>query len=234
MLLRWCPHEAYVTHIQVSPDGEWALSYGRGMVAETSLKDGKPRVAWDRHNGPVPAVAMLPSGAAAVSGSSDGTLRHWDLATGECLATIGGAKLGAYALAVSPDGARVTAGCKDSLVREFSLAEGKLLRELKGHRGYVLAASYTPDGERLLTSAGDGSVRVWEEEQTEPTAILKEHRGGVLSLAVSADGRRALTGGRDGAALGPDRGEAGAHTHRPPGMGAGSRLRRRQGAHRSP
>ena len=197
VLLRWLVHEGHVTHMQVSPDGKWVLSYGARMVAETSLADGLPRVAWERHNGPTQAVAVLPSGNTVVSGSTDGTLRTWDIETGECLGTIAGANLGAYAVAASPDGTRVAAGCKDGVLREFSLPGGELIRELAGHRGYVRSVAYAPDG-KLLSSAGDGSIRVWGSEEGEPLHVLKEHRGGVLSIAVSADGTRVLSGGRDG------------------------------------
>jgi len=197
VLLRWCPHEAYVTHMQVSPDGQWVLSYGSGMVVESSLADGRPRATWQRHNGPVNAVAALPSTATVVSGSTDTTLRLWDISTGECLNTIEGANLGAYAIAVSPDGARAAVGCKDGVLREFALSDGNLIRELKGHRGYVRSVAYAPRGYHLVSSAGDGSMRVWGQETGNPVHILEGHRGGVLSVAVSADGKHALSGGRD-------------------------------------
>ncbi len=196
ILLRWFPHEAYAAHIRVSPDGKWVLSYGRGQVAVSSIEDGSPRVAWDRHGGPVQAVATLPGGR-CVSGSADSTLRVWDTTTGDALATIGSVGIGAFSVATSADGSRVAAGCKDGIVREYGMPGGELLRELKGHLGYVRSVTYTPKGHHLLSSAGDGTVRVWGAEGDTPTKILEGHRGGVLSVAVSPDGQSALTGGRD-------------------------------------
>ena len=197
VLLRWWPHEGHVTRIKVSPDGNWALSYGGGLVDERSIEDGTPRIDWDRHSGVVPAVATVAGGDLVVSGSTDETLRVWDPASGESLLTIGGAKLGAWALAVSPDGERVAAGCKDGVVREFSLRDGSLVRELIGHRGYVRAVAYTPGGSHLLSSAGDVTIRAWGDGD-EPVHVLDEHRGGVLALDVSPDGEFAISGGRDG------------------------------------
>jgi len=198
VLLRWCPHARYVTHMAVSPDGKWVLSYGNGMVAETSLESGEPRIKWDRHDEAVQAVAFLPNGQNVVSGSSDGTLRVWNIRSGECPRTITGANLDAYAVAVSPDGSKVAAGCKDGVLREFNLTDGSLLRELKGHLGYVRSVAYTHDGARLLSSADDGSIRVWLPDKLEPIAVLQGHRGGVLAIAVPTDSRRLLSGGRDG------------------------------------
>ncbi len=198
VLLRWCPHAAYCTHIRVSPDGSRVLSYGGGMVVESDTATGLPTIAWERHTQGVEAVAVLPDGQRVVSGSSDTTLRLWDITTGEALAVIEGATLGAYAVAVAPDGSKLAAGCKDGVVREFSLPDGNLIRELAGHLGYVRSVAYTPDGRRLLSSAGDGRVRIWSADSDETIHVMREHRGGVLSVAVSADGRQALSGGRDG------------------------------------
>ena len=197
VVTRWFPHQGHVTRMRVSPDGKWILSYGGGLIAESDAETGEPRIEWDRHAGTIQAAAFLPSGEQAVSGSADGTLRVWDLATGKTAQIIEGANLGAFALAVSPDGKRVAAGCKDGHVREFALADSKLLRDLAGHLGWVRSVAYTEDG-RLLSSADDGSVRVWAPGGNEPAAVLQGHRGGVLSVAASPDGKLALSGGRDG------------------------------------
>lgn len=198
VLLRWFPHESYANIIRVSPDGRRALSYGARLLAESDLTTGRPRLEWERHAGAVRGVAFLPDAKRVVSGSTDGTLRVWDVATGATVRVIEGVRLGAHAVAVSPDGANVAAGARDSMVREFSLADGQLLRELSGHRGYVRSVAYSHDGARLLTSADDGSVRVWAEAKPEPTMVLEGHRGGVLCVAVSADDKLAISGGRDG------------------------------------
>lgn len=194
----WRPHTGVITKVCVSPDCQWVLTYGAGLLAETNMDTGQPRRSWDRHNGAVEAVAFLPSGEQVVSGSADATLRVWDLASGRTVLLIPGAELGAYALAVSPDGHQVAAGCKDSVVRVFSSRDGALLRELDGHLGYVRAVAYTHDGSHLLSSADDGSICVWREGASEPLARLEGHRGGVLAVAVSPDDSLVISGGRDG------------------------------------
>lgn len=198
VLLRWVPHSRHVIRMEVSPDGSRVLSFGGGMVVESDIATGAPTGEWERHNQSVNVVAMMPDGQRAVSGSSDTTLRLWNIATGEPLGLIEGAELGAYALAIAPDGSRAAAGCKDGVIREFSLPDGAPIRELTGHLGYVRSLAYTPDGERLLSTAGDGSLRIWSLNADEPLHVMREHLGGVLAVAVSSDGSRALTGGRDG------------------------------------
>jgi WD40 repeat protein len=198
LLRRWYAHEGAVGSIAVSPDGQYALSYGGGLLAETVISTGRARLGWERHAGSVTAAAWVPGTDRVISGSSDGTLRLWDLTTGESLRAITGAELGAWCVAVSPDGSRAAAGCKDGVLREFRIEDGELLRELRGHLGYVRSAAYAGDGERVVSSADDGSIRVWSADRDEAALVLRGHLGGVLAIAVSADGQRLLTGGRDG------------------------------------
>ncbi len=202
VLARWWAHPAYVTRLQVSPDGKWALSYGGGVIAECSIADGSPRLKWERHTQPVQCVAALPDNR-VVSGSADGTLRVWDIVSGRSLTTIRNTNLVAWTLATSPDGTRIAAGCKDGVIREFAANDGRLLRELQGHTGYVRSVQYFKDG--LVSSADDGSIRFWNSTGVELQRVIEGdlaardgHRGGVLSVAVSPDGDALLSGGRDG------------------------------------
>ena len=203
-LLRWRPHESQVLNVQVSPDGKRVLSYGSGVLAETTLATGKPRLDWPRHMNSVEAVAFLPDGKHVVSGSLDGTLRVWGVESGKGLQVMK-ANAGVHAVAVSPDGSRVAAACRDGMIRQYKLADGSTISEAEGHGGSARSILYSHDGTRIISSADDGTVRVWSANQTRkkwPALItLREHLGGVLAVAISPDGRSVLSGGRDGRVL---------------------------------
>jgi WD40 repeat protein len=68
-----------------------------------------------------------PDGRRAVSASSDGTLKLWDLDTGQCLRTLQGHIGGRGDVALSPDGRRVTSGTGDETVRVWDLDTGRCL-----------------------------------------------------------------------------------------------------------
>ncbi len=193
----WRPHQSIVAPMAVSPDEQWLLSFGSGLVAETNIRTGAPRLPWDRHLGSIEAVAFMPDNRRAVTASSDETLRIWDVGGGKTLHVIKGAALGAYAVAVSEEGRYVAAGCKDGKLRVFEAASGQLLRELAGHLGYIRAVAFDKNG-RIYSSADDGTIRIWEHGTPEAVIVLRGHRGGVLGLDVSPEGKILVSGGRDG------------------------------------
>ncbi|MDE2998977.1 MAG: WD40 repeat domain-containing protein [Gemmatimonadota bacterium] len=199
VIRRWYPHQNHVNRIRVSPDGDWVLSHGGdGLLAETGMATGRPRLQWERHMAGVRALVVSADGSSAISGSTDKTIRWWETEGWTAAQTVECPGGEVHALAVSSDGALVAAGCKDGSVRVFECASGKSVRALEGHRGYVRAVAFAGAAE-VVSAADDGSVRVWDAVSGRPLRTLEGHLGGVLALAVSADARQLVSGGRDGA-----------------------------------
>ena len=63
------------------------------------------------------SVAFSPDGTRIVTGSHDKTVRLWDAASGELLATLKGHDDALLSVAFSPDGARIASGSQDKTVR---------------------------------------------------------------------------------------------------------------------
>src|SRR5437763_1663757 len=82
------------------------------------------------HTSAVYGVAVTPDGKRAVSGSWDGTLRVWDLATGKTAATLGGHTDAVYGVAVTSDGKRAVSASGDHTLRVWDLATGKTVATL--------------------------------------------------------------------------------------------------------
>jgi WD40 repeat protein len=138
------------------------------------------------HQSVVWAVAVLPDGR-VVSGSSDKTLRVWDVDSGQLLATLVGHQGFVLAVAVLPDG-RVVSGSSDKTLRVWDVDSGQLLTTLVGHHDGVRAVAVLPDG-RVVSGSDDKTLRVWDVDSGQLLTTLAGHRDGVRAVAVLLDGR---------------------------------------------
>ena len=104
------------------------------------------------------AVAVTPDGQHIVSGSSDRTVRVWDLASGRLEHTLEGHTHRVVAVTVTPDSQHIiSAG--EFTVRVWNLADGRPEHTLKSPE-WVVAVAVTPDGRHII-SASDTTLRVW-------------------------------------------------------------------------
>jgi WD40 repeat protein len=149
------------------------------------------------HIGSVAAVAFLPDGRRALSGSDDKTLRLWDLATTEPLCTLEGHTARISSVAVSADGSRAISGSEDETLRFWDLETGKPLRTLEGHEGFVTAVAVLADGSRAISGSSDNTLRLWDLATGETLRTLEGHAGSITAVALLADGSRAISGSSD-------------------------------------
>ena len=146
------------------------------------------------------SVSFSPDGATLASGSLDGIIRLWDVATGRLLRTLQGNTYGADSVSFSPDGTTLASGGGfDRIVRLWDVATGSPLRTLEGHTGEVRSVSFSPDGTALASGSFDRIVRLWDVATGNPLHALQGHTrwGFVNSVSFSSDGTTLASGSRD-------------------------------------
>jgi Tol biopolymer transport system component len=113
------------------------------------------------HTSPAETAAFSPDGRTLATGSTDATIRLWDLATGQAAITLN--PHGGYVVAVafSPDGRILASASTDNTVRLWDPATGQATAILFGHTGFVTTVAFSPDGHTLATGSWDGTVRLW-------------------------------------------------------------------------
>ena len=85
------------------------------------------------HSRTVNSVCFAPDGKRLASGSSDNTVRVWDLDTKECACTLSDHSDTVTSVCFSPDGKQLASGSGDKTVRVWDVITLKCIPEEKGH-----------------------------------------------------------------------------------------------------
>ena len=116
-------HESHISDLVISPDARWLATASMDKTVQVwSIEDGQIRFVhrlW--HLAAVTAVAFDPSSEVLISGSDDGAIRLWDLATGHPLSEWLAHDAAINALYVGPKGEWFSAVTQVGSVATWSL-----------------------------------------------------------------------------------------------------------------
>jgi WD40 repeat protein len=167
----------------------WAAASRQGEVRVWEARGQTPHLLWQVHTDITYALAFSPDGRSLVSGSWDGSIKLWEVASGALLWSgwhTNNITNGAFA----PDGSLLATCGNDATVQLWDLHSGTPLETLP-HPDPVFVVTWSPDG-RLLASGGPaGQIRVWEIQKTQPAtciAIIAGHTNWISGLAFAPDG----------------------------------------------
>jgi WD40 repeat protein/transcriptional regulator with XRE-family HTH domain len=170
---------------------------GDAILADLTSLELPPR-EFRGHTADVWGVDFSPDGKYLATGSSDGTARLWDVATGQNIHVFT-SHTGAVGEAVfSPDGKYLLVGSVDNTARLWDIASGETIQIFTGHTGGGDSVAFSPDGKFMVTGGGkDKTARIWDVATGQTLHILTGHLGEVVRVAFSPDGKYVLTASVD-------------------------------------
>lgn len=146
------------------------------------------------HPTAVQCLVFSPGGRKAISGGGDGTVRLWDLSSGEQLGFVKAYVEYALKVAYSPVEEKALSGGRHGEILLLDMEKMEVIRRFTGHASSIRASlAWAQDGKTFLSGSWDGSVRLWNVQTGEEIAHLQPGYGRVMSLALSPDGKYALS-----------------------------------------
>ncbi len=152
--------------------------------------------AFHGHTGTVTSLAVTPGGNHVVSASADGTIRQWNLESGDesCCISAHAEKVSAVCLLSQ---GRALSGSRDGKLRLWDLTSGEKLKSFLA-LCRVTSVAVTPDDSLAVAGLSDGTLKVWNVETGDEVFTMSGHTDRIGSVAVATDGQRAISASWDG------------------------------------
>jgi hypothetical protein len=113
------------------------------------------------HERAVRSVAFSSDGKMIVSGSSDKTIRLWDLEGNPIGEPFQGHEDAVRSVAFSPDGKMIVSGSDNRTIRLWDLEGNPIGQLFQGHKSAIWSVAFSPDGKMIVSGGGDKTIRLW-------------------------------------------------------------------------
>ena len=145
--------------VEYSPDGSLiALGFRGGVfIAPADYSSAHRSLRPGEDNYPVTALVFSPSGEQIASVSDDGTIRIWDVETGQQLAELG--SVAGADVAYTPDGSSIVSAGSGPSITVWDTTSGDVLWEAPIPPNlFIHAVEIDPSGMVLVAGLSDGQV----------------------------------------------------------------------------
>ncbi|MBD2576110.1 WD40 repeat domain-containing protein [Oscillatoria sp. FACHB-1406] len=164
---------------------------------EAVLVQGRERNRLEGHSDVVISISFSPDGKTLASGSSDNTIKLWNIETGKEIRALNGHSESVISISFSPDGKTLASGSRDKTIKLWNIETGTVIRTLNGHNSPVISVSFSPDGKTLASSSDDQTIKLWNIETGTVIRTLNGHNSPVSSISFSLDGKTLASGSSD-------------------------------------
>ena len=146
----------------------------------------------EEHTSMVHAVSISPDGQILASGSSDKSVKIWELHTGRLLRQMGRWFSGhsgiVDTLAFNHNGEILASGSWDETIKLWSVSRGRQIRTLKGHNSCINCLSFSGDGQLIASGSFDSTIKLWQVITGQEVGNFIGHSDSVCSIIWSPDG----------------------------------------------
>lgn len=187
----------WVKSAEYSPDNRKILAaLSNGLILLWDVKTMQVVQTLEGHLAEVDKLSISSSGAFAVSGSRDGSVRVWDLGAFTNQFGFMDQKVETTSMAFTGDGTRLIGGTADGNVNIWNIGEKGLENKWSAYPSTVPVSglALSPDQTSLLTVGGNGVAILWDMAEHTPIWQYTKDGDNARSVDISPDGTRAIIG----------------------------------------
>ncbi|XP_064877583.1 apoptotic protease-activating factor 1-like [Oncorhynchus nerka] len=201
-------HTRAVLHCQFTPEGHTLITSSEDTTIRVWRWRTGECVVLEGHKEQVRCFSLLTTSPSSethlLSWSFDGTIKVWDMSSGERLQDLVCHQGAVLACDVSPDGQLFATTSADKTAKVWSSASWECVRLLNGHQDCVRSCRFSWDGRRLATGDDNGEIRLWNVKdgtllkicsRDNKDAMDSLHGGWVTDLHFSPDNTVLLSTG---------------------------------------
>lgn len=201
-------------HYQPSNRENENRSLSSSQLSNTDTMQSKPALNtfefgnfanFTEHAFEVRVVKFSPDGTLLASGSSDGSIRIWDITTGKTLHLLERHHYDVISLSFSPDGLTLVSGGFDMKINFWDMNSAELLDTWSIQPQVPYDIDFSPDGKTLAIGSGlwstspasDQNLRLFDIASGELIHNFQGHNQTVSSVSFTSDGKRLASGSYD-------------------------------------
>lgn len=189
-------HTDSVTSVSITSDNQYAVSGSKDWTFRLwEISTGRCLRVHKGHKNEVYTVCISPDDQYVVS--ARGSLKFWDIATGNHLGTLfGHIPANVTSICISLNMEYLLSGGEDDIVRLWDLGTNRC-REFRGHKNSVTAVCLSSDNRFAVSGSRDKTIKLWNIKTGQCVYTFDGHSETVTSVCLSADGRFILSGSAD-------------------------------------
>ncbi|WWC60922.1 uncharacterized protein I303_103498 [Kwoniella dejecticola CBS 10117] len=183
----------------IGPKGALGMSGASDSTLRVfSTEDYSTRHILHGHSSRIWSAASSSSGSTIASGSGDGTIRLWNVYTGECASVLYGDGGDVYDLKWRPGKKnQIVSASYDRILRSWDVETSKQLRTFSGHSQSTLAVAFDYTGNMIASGSKDKHIRLWDAVGGTCIKNITGCLGEITSVEFDQEGRYLLAGCKD-------------------------------------